>query len=675
MTGKFLTEIDASEAGNLIAPVFASKGALDASGYNTAGGFSYAAGAGYVRDASAWRQLMFRDGAGGADFMLVSDSSGVYQAVAKSTVMASLNYWTLSGADVTRPTGDAILGAGSLFFANGQRLWFKDSAGAYKTAFMSSSNTSVFRSIGAGGIEFQKSDGSVLANLLENGNFGLGVTPNVNMKFETSASGGFSGKTTAGEMGLVWKNNYGPHNSVYSSEIVEELDLPYAWQPLRRLNFYSQYLNTANGNGSRAKLLTLDANNGNYSYTNFGASEFYSTKASTGNITKLLGGTDLRPVILDFGGASVSAGANNGSVKLSSVYGGWYSPLLKIEVAKSGNTAGLGDWLIAYAGEVLNGPQWTFQPGVKVGIGHSGASANILSGTGLDLNSGYGLRIRDFTAIGTVITDASGNISRANHFDYSGTLTASRTMTLGSNSFALDASGASSSPGTMLILKGKETSFTTRFIDYQNESGTTSFRMESSSTQVKLEAQNSHNLRIGGVTQTILSTGSDKNVIVHTDGWMSLHSGLSAHPATTPGIAAKWYLNGSMYFQNATARRQFATVEDDMIGTATQVITAATHTPGAADFFVQYNANSNSQVVTLGAALADGHENLYRCRQNTTNTITFNADTANGFVFYEQESGSATTTSIVTGGAGGTGFKAANRIYRVRRSGTVIWFS
>lgn len=300
--------------------------------------------------------------------------------------------------------------------------------------------------------------------------------------------------------------------------------------------------------------------------------------------------------------------------------------------------------------------------------------ANTLSPTAsLDIDGNY--RFRSFTAAGTVITDSSGNLFRANHFDYSGTLTASRTMTLGNNSFILDASGASSSPSTMLVLKGKESSFSTRFLDYQNESGTTSFRMSSTSSLVTLAALNSHDLRIEGVFGVTISNNLDRGFVVSSNGSFQPFSGLTSDP--TASTASIWWRgdvdSGRLKVKQASSAVSIATLEDDFIGTATQVITASTHTPGGADYFTRYSAASNAIVVTLGASLREGREYLFRCTSNSSNTITFNADTGASMVFYQQDSSSTTTTSIVTGG-GGTGFLAASRMYRVRRSGTVIWF-
>ena len=258
---------------------------------------------------------------------------------------------------------------------------------------------------------------------------------------------------------------------------------------------------------------------------------------------------------------------------------------------------------------------------------------------------------------------------RANHFDYSGTLTASRTMTLGSNSFTLDASGAASSPATMLILKGKESSFSTRFIDYQNESGVTSFRMSATSSQVTLAALNSHDLRIEGVNSVNITTNLDRGFLVMSSGAVGFHSGLSTAPSS-PATASMWWLSDRLQIKKSAATANIATVEDDLMGNATQVITASTHTLTGQDYFTRYSASSNAIVVTLGDSLLEGKAYRVRCTGNGTNTVTFNAGGSN--VFYVDEKSTTTLTTLVTG-AGGTGIEAPNRILTIVRRDNVIW--
>jgi hypothetical protein len=280
------------------------------------------------------------------------------------------------------------------------------------------------------------------------------------------------------------------------------------------------------------------------------------------------------------------------------------------------------------------------------------------------------VRFRDFTTANNLLQhDGSGNLVSVSPYNFSGTLTASRTMTLGSNSFTLDASGAASSPATMLILKGKETSFSTRFIDYQNESGVTSFRMSSTSSQVTLAALNSHDLRVEGVNSVTITNNLDRGFVVKSSGEVAFHSGLSTAPSS-PATASMWWLSDRLQIKKSGAVANIATVEDDLMGNATQVITASTHTLTGQDYFTRYSASSNAIVVTLGDSLLEGKSYRVRCTGNGTNTVTFNAGGSN--VFYVDEKSTTTLTTLVTG-AGGTGIEAPNRILTIVRRDNVIW--
>lgn len=270
------------------------------------------------------------------------------------------------------------------------------------------------------------------------------------------------------------------------------------------------------------------------------------------------------------------------------------------------------------------------------------------------------------------ITNSSGDVGSVSPFDYSGTLSANRTMTLGSNSFIFDASSAASSPGTMIALKGKEASgFTTRFLDYQNESGTTGFRMSANSSLVTLAALNSHNLRLEGVTNVFLATGSDKNLTWNTNGWLGMGGALTSDPSS-PNSMAIWARTDleRIRLQKSGSVANLATVEDDLMGNTTQVIIASSHTLGGADFFTRYSASSNAITVTLGDNLLDGHTYRVRCTGNGTNTVTFNAGGSN--VFYVDEKSTTTLTTLVCGGSG-TGIEAANRILTIIKRDTIIW--
>jgi hypothetical protein len=517
---KYGVEQDFSEAGIIIAPVYASKATLDAAGYTVGGSMAYAGGAFYGRTASAFRELMFRDGAGGADYMPVSDSSGIYQAVAKSTFLSGY---------VTNPMAAAL-----------------------------------------------------------NAN---------NFKITSLANGTASGDAVSfGQLSA----------KVGGSGLTNKVAL---WAGSGTLG-YDPYIEWGNG-----QIL------------------------STGFIaTQTTNGVD--------GLISVK---NN----LGAIVGDFYHYNDAV-------------WLQTRSGKNM----LVVAPFLGIGITDPTAKIDI----------GGSARIRALNAVGTVTTDASGNIGRANHFDYSGVLTANRSMILDSFSFTIDASGASSSPGTMLILKGKETSFTTRFLDYQNESGTTSFRASATSSLVTLEAMNAHGLKLASPSgqEVSINSGGSQTTRWLTDGTLRRPQ-LVGNPASI--------LQGSEWFNIQAIRpawsvgttagdvRHAVSLERDLIGNTVATITTSSNTIGGANHNYRFDASGGSIANTLGADLDEGVEHLFRCTANGTNTITFNADTANGYIFYIDTVSSTTSTTLVAGGAGGTGITAPYKIYFVRRIGTVIFIS
>lgn len=365
-----------------------------------------------------------------------------------------------------------------------------------------------------------------------------------------------------------------------------------------------------------------------------------------------------------------SAGTNRNEMRLISP--GQTANWALLFVSNNGSSAG-SDWIHAPHTRVVAAQN----VGLRIGSYGANEGVEIYGGTAVQIAkfTTAGVRLNMFTTPGTLVSilNSSGDLTSVSPYDFSGTLTANRTMTLGSNAFTFDASGAGSSPNTMLILKGKETSFNTRFIDYQNESGATSFLMSSNSSLVTLSAQNVHDLRLEGVSTVTIGNNLDRNFVVRSSGAFSPFSGLSGDPSS-PSAASMWWRsnidNGRLRVQRSIGAASFATVEDDLIGDSMGIISTTNSFTGGAKLNWRIDVGSSAISQAVGSNLLEGLTYLIRVRQNTsTNTMAFNAES--GFVFYVDEKSTLTLATLVTGG--GSGIEAANRIYQMRRLGTVIY--
>lgn len=135
---------------------------------------------------------------------VTNDASGNLSTATASATASALNYWTLSGSDVYRSTGDVIIGSGSLFLANNQSIGFKDNLGGYKVIqTVDAFNTTLFRSAG-GGLYFQNLASSNLLVMNENGNVGIGLSPTYKLHLQySSATGAFPFAITNGSINTL----------------------------------------------------------------------------------------------------------------------------------------------------------------------------------------------------------------------------------------------------------------------------------------------------------------------------------------------------------------------------------------------------------------------------------------------------------------------------------------
>lgn len=184
-----------------------------------------------------------------------------------------------------------------------------------------------------------------------------------------------------------------------------------------------------------------------------------------------------------------------------------------------------------------------------------------------------------------------------------------------------------------------------------------------SSTQVDIAAQGTRNMRIGAGGNTILATGTDRNLEVRDDGSIQLHGGLTADPSS-PNVAAFWWNSTSTrakYRKDGSTNRTIANLEDDILGLADAIV-ASTHTPGGTTRLVRYDGNANAVTATLGVDLEEYQKYTFPCTRNATNAVTFSA--ASGYSFRESGNPTLFTTSLTA---------AAHTTYVAQRVGTVIY--
>ncbi len=250
-------------------------------------------------------------------------------------------------------------------------------------------------------------------------------------------------------------------------------------------------------------------------------------------------------------------------------------------------------------------------------------------------------------------------IKKANGFVGIGTDSPSDKLTV--NAGGIRATGASAGTITSDALAG-----TANRLVWTTATGVLGFAdasVTSSSTQVNITAQGTRNMRIGAGGNTILATGTDRNLEVRDDGSIQLHGGLTADPSS-PNVAAIWWNTTSTrakYRKDGSTTVTFANLEEDIVGLA-DAIGTTTHTPGGTTRLVRYDAVSNAVTATLGAGMDEGQTYTFPCTRNATNAVTFSA--ASGYNFRESGNSTLFTTSLTA---------VAHTTYQAKRFGTVIY--
>lgn len=299
--------------------------------------------------------------------------------------------------------------------------------------------------------------------------------------------------------------------------------------------------------------------------------------------------------------------------------------------------------------------------------------AGLYTTTNLKLSgqTGTGNRIAYFDTNGNLVRGSSDPASPTNIYTSDGTLATSRTVSCGTaQTLTLDASGWTTSPAQPFIIKGKETSFTTRFLEYQNESATWRFRGTASSGLVSLST-NSLPLELIGSTY-VRNTSGSTSLEVNSGGYYALTQATS-DPGSPPN-SSFWANNTDtrLKVRFSSATEQVATVEKDHIGNAAATKTA-NFTLQAQDLYLILDANGGSFTATLDGTMREGIIYMFECRRNGTNTITLDAGAGYNLAF-PGISSFPDDGAVACGGAG-TGDQAPHRNYAIRRMGTniLVW--
>lgn len=340
---------------------------------------------------------------------------------------------------------------------------------------------------------------------------------------------------------------------------------------------------------------------------------------------------------------------------------GTTSPLAKVHVNGAvGLYAGGGSSLFLGDPNFDNSGFWNRAPGLT---SITNAGTGVASDLGLYYyNSGT-------RTLGAVLT-YQGNLGinqsvPAHRLDVTG---GARFVT-SNNSFLIDCSTATTSPAQPLIVRGRETGFATRFLEFQDSSSTWRFRATANSSLITLVG-NGRNVEMNGSTYSRLSSGSSY-IEANSGGYIGL-----AQVTSDPGSPVNSSIWGNttdnrlkQRFSNGT--QQVATVEQDFVGNAVATRTS-NFTLSAQDFHLVLDANGGSFTVTLDGTMREGVFYTFECRRNGTNTISFDAGAGYNLAFPGISSFPDDGT-VPVGGAG-TGDQAPHRNYSCRRMGTNIIF-
>lgn len=253
------------------------------------------------------------------------------------------------------------------------------------------------------------------------------------------------------------------------------------------------------------------------------------------------------------------------------------------------------------------------------------------------------------------ITAASNGTSQ-NIYNTNGTLTAARTITMGTNALTFDASGSTFSEAYAIEIKGKAdgTNYT-RAINLTDASGNTKAVLSFTNTLVTLSAN------AGGTM--VLGAGSS-SWRYHELGWVTPNSN-SVDPSVTSGNGgALWYNSSAARhkYNVSTAglsARTFANLEDDFTGSGNTFTTGFTIT--GSQYFPVANANGGNISVTADVNMREGFTYILRALNNGTNSVTVNAGAGYSLLIDGSVPGSPANYVLTS-----------HEVIRLTRSGTTI---
>lgn len=344
-------------------------------------------------------------------------------------------------------------------------------------------------------------------------------------------------------------------------------------------------------------------------------------------------------------------------------------------------------WTVNGAGNMGLGDQG---PSAKLEITSSGATSGTYNFRARNASLAYILSLRDDRAVifdnltGTgnrlMQLDATGLATRStidpatlatgNIYTTNGSLTGTRTVTMGNNELKFLTDNNSGTYNGLSIQTYSDGTTNNRYINFKDHLNTTRLFIEGQGADNLLRSTNG-DIAVSGLYKVSLSAGSSgsgfKTAQWTDDGRLVLPS---ATPSS-PGSGSVWYAASTsrLSYQNAGATRSVASIEGDITGNALQLITS-NNTPGGDNLTYRFDANAGGFTVTLGANMQEGRWYTMRCTRNGTNAVTFAADS--GYSLAIDGSSALTPTTLIAGGVG-TGMEAPYRIYSVRRMDTIIY--
>jgi hypothetical protein len=169
------------------------------------------------------------------------------------------------------------------------------------------------------------------------------------------------------------------------------------------------------------------------------------------------------------------------------------------------------------------------------------------------------------------------------------------------------------------------------------------------------------NKRTTAQQKHIFQSASTGFAVTLYDGTLQYHS-LGADP-TTVIEGQTWYSNveKSLKVRTNTSSKTLINREDDIVG-LDQAIGSASHVLGGLFRTTRYTSQSNNVTSLLGLDLVEGYNYLVRCSFNSTNTITFTANT--GCTLAVSTFTALSTASFVA---------EVSKIYTVKRLGTIVY--